>query len=460
MFINREEELKILGQRFQSGKPEFLVLYGRRRVGKSELLEHFLKTFPGVRFLAREESLTLQLRALSQTLSNYFQDPSLLERPFVNWDSVFNYVREKARERFFFALDEFPYLVYESGALPSILQAHWDTELKHSQIFLILSGSSIAMMEKIMGGKSPLYGRRTGQILLKPFTFGQALRHFNRDIENAVRAFSVFGGTPAYLLEYDRKKDLYANIEEKILHRDAWLLRDIEFLLREELREPRYYFSILSSISRGNTKASDIINDTGLPKGVVGKYLSVLLDLQLIERTIPVTEKKVEGRKGLYRLLDSYFRFWFRFVYPNLEYVERGEGGYLIDNEIRPEMDQFVSLEFERIAKEFLIELNKKDGLPFRFGKIGRWWYKDKEIDLVAFNEKSREIFFCEVKWRKDMNAKVLYNELKEKAEHVRWHNEKRKEYFCLIAKSFKNKAEECLQFDLRDLQETFLPAP
>ena len=174
IFIDREKELKILRERYFSKNPEFLIIYGRRRIGKSELVDQFIKSkdIIGIRLLAREESKYMQLKRFKEKLATFFKDLMLEKMEFQDWDSFFEYLYEKTKnKRIVIAIDEFPYLIKEDKSLPSILQAYWDEKLRKTKIFLILLGSSVSMMEKLLGYKSPLYGRRTGQIKLKPLSF-------------------------------------------------------------------------------------------------------------------------------------------------------------------------------------------------------------------------------------------------------------------------------------------------
>jgi len=325
VFINRHRELSLLNQRFDSPRAEFVAIYGRRRIGKSELIDQFINN-RGIRLLAREESKTLQLRIFATKLGEFFNDDLLKKTEFTGWDGFFEYLSGRANERLVIAIDEFPYLVKEDPALPSILQDYWDNKFKDSNLFLILCGSSISMMEKmVMGYSSPLYGRRTGQLLIKQIPFVHILGYI-KDIKKAVEFYSVYGGTPLY--------------------------RDVEFVLRQELTEPRYYFSILLSLAKGNHRIGLIANDTGLSISIVNKYLSVLKDLQLVYRTVPVTES-YKSRKGMYFLADNLFDFWFRFLYPEMEEIEKGKGSVVIEG-IKPQFNRYVGLHFENIAMEIL----------------------------------------------------------------------------------------------------------
>lgn len=454
VFINRQRELSLLNQRFDSTKAEFVVIYGRRRIGKSELIDQFTNN-RGIRLLAREESKTLQLRIFAHKLGEFFNDDLLKKTEFTGWDGFFEYLSGRVDERIVIAIDEFPYLVKEDPGLPSILQDYWDNKFKNSNIFLILCGSRISMMESmVMGYSSPLYGRRTGQLLIKQIPFIHILGYI-KNIKKAVEFYSVYGGTPAYIMEADPKKDIFTNIEHNILSEDSFLYRDVEFVLRQELTEPRYYFSILLSLAKGNHRIGLIANDTGLSISIVNKYLSVLIDLQLVYRTVPVTEN-YKSRKGMYFLADNLFDFWFKFVYPNMEDIEKGKGSSVIET-IKPQFNRYVGRHFENIAQEILEMLNDKELLPFKFTKIGRWWHKEQEIDMVAFNEKSKQTILCECKWSDKVNAREVLEHLKEKASMVPIGNEE--VYYIIFAKGFKTKITEdnVILYDLENLEQLLL---
>jgi AAA+ ATPase superfamily predicted ATPase len=430
------KELSALDERYRQGKAEFIILYGRRRIGKSGLIDRFLGSAHGIRLLAREESKHLQLKKFSLELADFFSDDFLKTTSFSDWDSFFTYLSGKAKDRVVIAIDEFPYLVKEDPSLPSVIQDHWDTRLSRSQVFLILSGSSISMMEEMtMEHTSPLYGRRTGQILLHGLRFGDFLDYIG-DFIRAVELYAVFGGTPAYVMAIDRDQDVFCTIQKKILSFDAVLSKDVEFVLRMELNEPRYYFSILLSIAKGNNRIGLIMNDTGLAKGIITKYLSTLIDLQLVVRRVPVTETK-KSRKGLYFLSDNLFDFWFRFVHPNMERIERGDGDMVLESSVRPQFSSYAGKHFEAIVEDLFLEFNQKGLLPFRFETIGSWWDKGVEIDLVALSETERACLFCECKWQDAVNAEQVLSLLKDKAAGVPWNKENRSEYFCIVARSF-----------------------
>ncbi|RZN33531.1 MAG: ATP-binding protein [Methanosarcinales archaeon] len=454
VFIDRERELSLLKERSSSDRAEFVVIYGRRRIGKSELIDQFIKD-NGIRLLAREESKTLQIRTFTEKLGDFFDDELLKKTEFRGWDGFFEYLYGKADERIIIAIDEFPYLIKEDPAIPSILQDYWDNKLKKTKIFLILCGSSISMMEsKVMGYESPLYGRRTGQLLLKQIPFIHTLDYVG-NFEKAVEFYSVFGGTPAYIIETDPEKDIFTNIEDNILREDSFLYRDVEFVLRQELTEPRYYFSILLSIAKGNHRIGLIANDTGLSISIVNKYLSVLNDLQLVYRMVPVTES-YKSRKGMHFLADNLFDFWFKFVYPVMDEIEKGKGRMIAES-IKPRFNQYVGKHFENIVQEVLEVLNERELLPFRFTRIGKWWHKEQEIDVVALNEEIKSTIFCECKWRDNVDAPEIIRDLRGKAEFVPVEIENA--YYMVFAKSFRRRVEDedVTLYDLEDMKRLFV---
>ncbi|MBU4373593.1 MAG: ATP-binding protein [Euryarchaeota archaeon] len=455
MFIDRDSELKLLEERINSDRAEFMLIFGRRRIGKTELVKKIIAEHGGIILMGREESKKLQLARFSRLLAEHYDDDFLKKQSFSNWDAFFEYVYEKSKSsRTIIALDEFPYLVKEEKALPSILQDYWDNKLRNTRIFLFLMGSSISMMERLLGYKSPIYGRRTGQLKLQPFQFKDVAK-FIKNTERAVELYSVFGGTPAYITEVEPSKDIVENIKEKFLRMDSYIYQDVRFVLMEELEEPRYYFSILEAIAAGNASLGEIINYTGLARSLVGKYLNVLMELDLVRREISITAIK-KTKKGIYSLKDNIFSFWFGFIFPYEDLLSLGRSEEVLIR-ISRDLNAYIGKAFEDIAKEFLWEANGGN-----FSKIGRWWYKGEEIDIVALNEKRKEITFFECKWSRmnERDAVKILTDLKRKATMVKWHNSGRKEHYGIIAKAIEGKEklrENGYQaFDLQDLNATF----
>lgn len=452
MFVDRKEELAILNDTLESGKAEFVIIYGRRRIGKTELLKQMLTgNDNAVYLLGRSEAPRDMLRRFSQLIADKLYDRRLARFPFRSLDEMFYYI--DGRKNVILVLDEFPFMVSSEPGLLSIIQDYWDNHLKTTSTKLFVCGSSMGMVERLLFDySSPIYGRRTKQLKIEPLNFQSLVQFFPKiDFDELHRIYSVLGGTPAYLLEYE--KDILTTIRNRFLRKDQFLYKDAEFVLRAELREPRYYFSIIRSIASGNTSLGRIMNDTGLSKDVASKYVATLQDLDIIKRVWPVTEKP-GTRKGIYEIRDNFFRFYFRFIYPNLEYVEMGEIDFLMEK-IESEFPMYLG----RTMEDLVIELVKQrhDILPFKPTKVGKWWHKEEEIDLVAIDERSDEILFCEVKTTRERIGVGVLRDLMRKAKMVRWgkKDKKRKEHYMLISKSgFSEKVDGAICIKAEELME------
>jgi AAA+ ATPase superfamily predicted ATPase len=452
-FIDREDEITFLQEAYSTDRSQMIILYGRRRVGKTYLLLEFMKEKKHTYYLCTRGNETEQIRFLSRTIGVSLNDTALVLSPFSEWRTLFMYLYEKAKdERYLLIIDEFPYLINANPAVTSIFQKYWDEYLSKTKIMLVLCGSSIAMMEsEVLAYQSPLYGRRTGQWKVEPMSFGDAALFFARGgrVEDAIENYSITGGVPFYLVELDRNSAI-DNIMENVARRGRLLYDEGEILIREELRDPSTYFSILEAISSGNARQVKIANHIGVPSTALPRYLSTLIRLGYVEKRVPVTEPD-KSKKAVYRIKDNFMNFWFKFIYPYRSYIE--EGGYGRFREILDRhFSQHVSFVFEDVCKDFLNVLNKDGGLPLHFTKIGNWWghYRDRgirrevEIDAVALNDATKEILFVECKWKNlsRRQAEVVLGELSEKSRHVDWNNAARTEYFGIIGKRIEGKDE------------------
>jgi AAA+ ATPase superfamily predicted ATPase len=346
MFVNRVAELDLLEKRFASGKAEFFVLYGRRRVGKTELLAHFCEGKRSIFFVSDLGSEISLRTALSSVINSVLFGPKQMNAVYSTWEDLLHALTQAAQtERLVVVLDEFPYLVTANPPLATLLQRVWDQTLKNSQIMLILCGSYIGMMEEtILGYQAPLYGRRSGQYLLEPLQFKDTKLFYPAfKPEDQVRAYAVYGGTPAYLHTIQPQSSLRENILDGILSRGSFLYDEVRFVLQQELREPRNYFAILQAIAAGKTRLNEIKLATGIDGAT--SYLDTLQQLHLVERIVPVTETQPQkSRRGIYRLKDHYLRFWFRYVHPYRSQLERGGAQIILENQVMPEIDHFASL--------------------------------------------------------------------------------------------------------------------
>lgn len=399
MFVNRVSELALLEKHYHSNRAELFVLYGRRRVGKTELLAHFCEGKPHVFFVADQVSEQVLRTNLSMAINDAIFGVGQVSAIYNTWDDLLNTLARQAQsKRLIVVIDEFPYLVAAYPPLASILQRLWDQTLKNSQIMLILNGSYIGMMEEtVLGYQAPLYGRRTAQYLLEPLDFLDAQYFFQPYTpEDRLRAYAVYGGTPTYLQTIRPENSLETNIIETILERGSPLYDEVRFVLQQELREPRNYFAVLQAIASGNTRQNEIKMATGLES--ITPYLDTLQQLHLVERTVPVTETQPhKSRRGIYRLKDNYLRFWFRFVLPNWSQLERGAKEMVFETAIRPEIDHFSAIVFEQACRQYFWRVGLRGQLPFMPRQIGGWWQANQEVDLVLLGEERMMLVEC--KW-------------------------------------------------------------
>jgi len=419
MFVNRISELALLEKHYNSNRAELFVLYGRRRVGKTELVAHFCEGKRHVFFVA-DQVPEQSLRAnLSTAINDVIFGPGQVKAVYNSWDDLFNTLAQQAQsERLIVVIDEFPYLITAYPPLGSILQRIWDHSLKNSQIMLILNGSYIGMMEEtILGYKAPLYGRRTAQYLLEPLDFLDAQHFFlPYDPDERLRTYAVYGGTPAYLQTINPSMPLEENILEGILERGSILYDEVRFILQQELREPRNYFAVMQAIASGNTRQNEIKLASGLDN--IAPYLETLRELHLVERAVPVTETQPhKSRRGLYRLKDNYVRFWFKFILPNRSQLERGASQTVYDTAISQDLDLFTSVIFEQVCYQYFWREGLAGKLPFIPQKIGGWWKKNQEVDLVLLGEK--QMMMVECKWSKRPVGMDIFRNLESKTRDV-----------------------------------------
>jgi AAA+ ATPase superfamily predicted ATPase len=300
---------------------------------------------------------------------------------------------------------------------------------------LVLNGSYIGMMEEtVLGYQAPLYGRRTAQYLLEPLDFLDAQQFFPAyNAEDRLRAYAVYGGTPAYLQNIQPELSLETNILQGILTRGAALYDEVRFVLQQELREPRNYFAILQAIASGNTRQNEIKQTAGIEN--ITPYLETLQQIHLVERIVPVTETQPhKSRKGMYRLKDNFLRFWFRFVLPNRSQLERGAKQEVFDSVIGPEMDIFTSVVFEQVCRQYFWRIGLKGGLPFQPRQIGSWWDVNREIDVVALGEK--QIMLVECKWSQRPVGVDILTQLEDSARGVLKDENKQIPLFGLCSRS------------------------
>jgi uncharacterized protein len=461
-FVNRRQEIRFLEEHYKSKTAELIIIYGRRRVGKTELTIKFATNKPHIYFLADRRPETELIQELKQRMSLYLQNESFAKLAVKDWVELFQeFTNWNKNNPAVIIIDEFPELIEANRAVPSMFQKIWDQNLKNTSLMLILLGSSIAMMEtEVLDYRSPLYGRRTAQWKVQPIKI-QHLKPFfpNYNLETLIHVYACLGGIPAYLQKFDPQNDFWINVQQKILRKGEFLFGEAEFLLCEELREPRNYNIILRAIAQEAQTYGEILNKTNVDKSMLSKYASVLEDLGFIKRINPIgiTPKP---RKSQYAIADNYLNFWFKYVFPNRTELEIGAVETVL-NKIKQDYNIYLGHVFEQIASEFLSEMQVTRTLPFNFSSIGKWWYKNDEIDLIAIDEENQAVTFIETKWSRlnSTDCRRLLQNLKDKAKQFR--GSRKKENYVIVAKHIKEKqlltSEGALLFDLEDFQKVLV---
>ncbi len=461
-FVDRVSELAFFDKRYKHKGFEFFVIYGRRRVGKTELIKFFLGGKPHIYLLCDKGGTNRNVFRFKGKIAEYFSEPVVESNDF---EQVFSYLIKRLKgKKIAIVFDEFSYLIEKDDAVPSLFQVVCDELLRNENVFLVLCGSSVSMMEAgVLSKKSPLYGRKTAHIKLGEIPFNYFNDFFpSNDLEKNVEFFAVLGGVPFYLQKFSDKKTTLENIREQILSKEGKLYEEVDFLLREELREPDVYKTILSAIASGKTKVVDIANASKINVQDMDKYLKVLIRLGIIKKEIPVT--KLKSKKSIYLIDDNFFSFCFLFFEPFKSDLEIGETKN-VETKIKNGFQAFVGKKFEKLVQQEI--LRKTNTIQIQ--KAGNWWgfYRDEEtnkrksieIDIVALNEEKKEALFCECKWQSKVNAEKIVSDMAEKAKYVEWNNNKRKEAFAVFAKSFKKKISKWQEkkvycFDLKDMEK------
>lgn len=440
-FLNRSRELEFFEEKLESDSSDFIVLYGRRRVGKTELVKQVISS---------EDVYHLVSRETEKDQIEEFKDSMAAKNPRAQeveneWASVFRFA---SREFQTVVIDEFPYLIETSEEILKILQKSWDEHMKEEEFNLVITGSSIGMMEsEVLGYKSPLYGRRTAEWLLEPFDYTEIegfLPGYSR--KDLIRTYAVLGGTPYYLQQFQQKKDIEQNILDNILAQGNVLRQEAERLLQQELRQPKNYFSCLKAIARGKTKYNEIQSATGIKQSSLSKYLKTLRNLNIIEKKIPVTASD-KTKRGIYSIKDSYFSFWFRFVFPNQSMLQQNPEA-VMKNRITSELDQYTSREFEEVCRKYV-------QMKAEYDKVGSWWYQGQEIDVAAVNSNQDILLLGECKWTKEKVGMKTLEKLRDKQKSVQWRNADREVKYILFSKNgFKQglKGEDVQLVDVKEL--------
>ena len=438
-FVDREDELDLLESRFETDTAELVVIYGRRRLGKSALVREAVRgREDAVYWQATEETADVQLANFVDTAS---ETVPILEDIQRDWEAL---LRALGREDAVVVLDEFPYLVESDGALPSKIQRVWDLHLEETSTTLVLVGSSISIMEdKVLDGGSPLYGRRTATIDLSPLDLTDARQFYpGDDPDTIIQSWGVFGGTPYYLQALTPSRSLAENVQSHVLSEHGVLHNEPEFLLRTEfgIREPQTYYTILRAIAAGKRAANEIAEFAGIDANSLGSYLSKLRRLRIVERDIPVTANPNATRKSRYRLKEPLFRFWFRYVYGQQgKLAQLGDDAY--DQVVEPIFTDYMGTMFEKVCQNALPSL-----VPRTYQGIGYWWHQQHELDVVGLASDGTLVAGeCKYTSRKMTEGDLA--DLERTASQVQWtgpgRTDREEQYCCFCRSGFSDGLEQ-----------------
>ena len=447
MFVGRETELKFLNERYMEKSGQLIVLYGRRRVGKTETLREFCRDKPHVFFSCTQTTDRVQLRNFSVRMLKEGIPAGKYISEFEDWEKALRAVLDLpyGEKKKFLVIDEFPYMCRGNKSIPSVLQNLWDSELRDSNVMIILCGSAMSFIEKeLLAEKNPLYGRATGIYKMKEMGFYDAVKFFpGYSARDKVLAYAVLGGIPHYLKQWSTELSIGENIRRNILTKGCVLYSEVEFLLHQELRETSIYNSIIEAVALGSTRLNDIsqkslVDDTSK----TSVYLKNLIELGIVEREFSVDAKLKEhanSNRGIYRLTDNFFRFWYAFGFGNYSQLEDGDTDGVYEYVVKPALHEFASYAFEDVCREFVRGMQKKNQLPFRYARMGRWMGKttvrdekaanglrtaETEIDILCIDRNAEEYLVGECKFKgtpfsysEYLNTMAKLTPLKKKAE-------------------------------------------
>ena len=436
-FYCREEELRKLNKRYHAGDFECIIIYGRRRVGKTTLIYEFCKDKPTIFFSALNTTEIENLESLSKSIMNYERPDMDVTPEFKTYDAALDELTALAtHERIVFVIDEYPYLAKAKPSISAMLQHIIDHKWNNSKMFLILCGSSMSFMEnQVLGQESPLYGRRTGQFKIAPLDYKEsAVFHPDLSTEDNALIYGITGGVPHYINKLGVKESVDEALLDNLFDRSSYLYEEPANLLKQELREPAIYNAIITAIAQGASRINDIALKTGQENSVVSKYLGTLIDLGIVKKETPVMEKI--GKKTIYELADNFFRFWYRFVPANMSAIDSGRIQKSYANTIKKNLPDYMGLTFEHMCRDYLLYYEKD--LPIELNQVGQWWGTDNknkkqvQIDIVGTPVEGDEYIIGSCKYQ---NEKIGLAELELIREYAQVFGKGKKYYYYIFSK-------------------------
>lgn len=418
MFIGRNSELQQLNTLYKQDKFQCVIIWGRRRVGKTTLINEFCKDKTAIYFTGIESTAKDNLENFSKSIAaiNGSSDNAPVFKDFRS--ALININGLAQKKKIVLIIDEYPYLARSYKPISSVLQELIDNTLKaNPNLFIILCGSSMSFMEKqVLGYQSPLYGRRTAQFHIKPFNFYEVASYYkNFSPEDIAAVYGITGGIPLYMSFINDKLSLKENIINNFLTPSGYMYEEPNNLLNQELREPAIYNAIIRAVATGSSKISEIASKVGIDNAKASNYIDKLIELGIIEKETPAGAPK-SSRKTIYGIKDGMFRFWYKFIPQNNVLIQRGKAETAWQN-IEPQFSDYMGKVFEDICADYLWE--NYESLPVSYQQIGRWWganpklKREEEIDIVAYAD--NKAILCECKWRNEKADKNVLETLLER---------------------------------------------
>lgn len=449
MFIGREKELVDLENLYNTDQFQMPVIYGRRRVGKSTLIQKFIEGKKAVMFTAIESTMERNLELFSKSIYKALIPTMVKMPPFQSFEAAFDFLAEYVKEeRCIVVIDEYPYLAASDKSISSRLQSYIDGEWKNSKMYLILCGSSMSFMEnQVLGYQSPLYGRRTAQIKLLPFDYLTSAKFVPcySDEEKAL-VYGVTGGIPKYLELFRSELSVYDNIVQLFFNNSGYIYEEPGNLLKQELRDVSTYNAIIEALASGATKVNEIVTKIHSDTATVSYCLKSLIAIGIVEKCSAITDED-NKKKTSYIICDNMFRFWYRFVPNGIDLIQLQHGDAYFQEAVFPQISDYMGRIFEEMCRYYLMQISAEGKTNFTIMKIGRWWgtnpkhKQEEEIDIVGVNPIIKCVLLGECKYQNQGIHIEVIKKLMESGVLINAYQ--KKEYVLCSKTSFTNEVKE-----------------